>query len=206
VYEAAVATIPALRSWVDPGGTEPITAVLPMAGLRNSVAGASPVDGLGRVGDAYSHTDASLAHGLTFAVQAVALAQALTDHSDHGNVAHAYAAATMPELRERYEWITRVDHQRVRRWQSEPVDPGRQDEAYALFCLVAGAAVAQVDADVIRAFDPRIGLLDCTGLLDDDIGRRRRIEQRFADLRDAPASPSGPAQDDLAATIAAAIA
>ena len=37
VFEAAVAQIPALRAWIDPGGVDPITDVLPMAGLRNSI-------------------------------------------------------------------------------------------------------------------------------------------------------------------------
>jgi 2-polyprenyl-6-methoxyphenol hydroxylase-like FAD-dependent oxidoreductase len=204
-FEAAVATIPALASWVDPQGVEPITPVLVMAGLRNTLNAPSPVVGLFRTGDAYAHSDPTLAHGLAFAiVHAVALGNALADHAEPVDVAGAYAAATQPELQERYRWITQLDEQRLRVWQGEPVEFGRHDGDYALFCLAAAGAVARVDADVFRVFNRRIGLLDRTGVLDDDIALRQRIERRFAELRSAPAAPLGPSQDEMAAVVGAA--
>ena len=206
-YEAAVATIPALRSWVDPDGVEPITTVLPMAGLRNTLMNPTPMLGLGRVGDTYSHTDPTLAHGLAFSViHAVALAHAVDDYSDPADVADAYSAATLPaEARERYNWITQLDEQRLRMWHGERVDFDRHDGAYALFCMAAVGAVARVDADVFRLFNRRIGLLDRVGALDDDIAMRQRIERRFTELRTAPVVPLGPSEDGMTAAVSSAI-
>jgi flavin-dependent dehydrogenase len=205
-YQAAVATIPALRSWVDPDGVEPITPVLPMAGLRNSLRDPSPAVGLFRVGDAYSHTDPTLAHGLAFSVvQAVAVGQAVADYPDLADAAGAYTAATLPELRERYHWVTALDQQRLLNWQGTTVPFDRHDGAYALFSMVAAGAVARVDPEVFRVFNRRIGLLDRTAVLDDDLALQHRIEQRFGELRAKPAAPAGPAADEFAAVLAASV-
>jgi 2-polyprenyl-6-methoxyphenol hydroxylase-like FAD-dependent oxidoreductase len=205
-YEAAVATIPALRSWADPAGVEPITPVLPMAGLRNTLMNPTPMVGLIRAGDTYSHTDPTLAHGLAFSViHAIALAHAVDNHADPADVAQAYSAATLPEARERYHWITQLDEQRLRMWHGDRVDFDRHDGAYALFCMAAVGAVARVDPDVFRLFNRRIGLLDRVGVLDDDIAMRQRIEQRFATLRTAPAVPLGPSEEEMTAAASSAI-
>jgi hypothetical protein len=177
-----------------------------MAGLRNTLAEPSPAIGIFRAGDAYSHTDPTLAHGLAFAViHAVALCRAITDHSDLADAAGAYAAATLPELRERYGWITQLDDQRLRWWLGEPVAIDRHNGAYALFSMAAAGAVARVDPDVFRVFNRRIGLLDRTGVLDDDLALRQQIERRFAELGTAPAAPLGPSQDEMVAVVAAAV-
>jgi flavin-dependent dehydrogenase len=201
-FEAAIATIPVLRSWVDPDGVDPITPVMPMAGLRNTLSVASPVVGLLRVGDAYSHTDPTLAHGLTFSiVQAVALGRALADQEDLADVADAYAEQTREELGERYAWITDLDDQRLRAWQGEPVPLGSHGGAYALFCMVAAGAVARTDPDVFRVFNRRIGLLDRTAVLDDDLAMRDRIERGFAELRRSPPPPQGPSREEMLAVL-----
>jgi 2-polyprenyl-6-methoxyphenol hydroxylase-like FAD-dependent oxidoreductase len=203
-FEAAVATIPALRSWVDPDGVRPITPVLPMAGLRNTMAEPTPAIGLFRVGDAYAHTDPTLAHGLAFAIiHAIALTRAM-QHAELVEVAQAYLAATQAEARERYDWIACLDEQRLQRWLGEAVPIDRHDGAYALFSMAAAAAVATVDPEVFRVFNRRIGLLDRTGVLDDDHGLRQRIQRRFVELRATPTAPLGAPQDELAAIVAAA--
>jgi hypothetical protein len=61
--------------------------------------------------------------------------------------------------------------------------------------------VARVDPTVFRIFNRRIGLLDRTAVLDDDIALRRRIEQRFAALRAGPAPIQGPGRDELLAVL-----
>jgi 2-polyprenyl-6-methoxyphenol hydroxylase-like FAD-dependent oxidoreductase len=206
-FEAAVSRIPALASWVDPDGVDPITDVLPMAGLRNSYTEqASPVPGLLLAGDAYCHTDPTLAHGLAFGlVHAAAVAQAVADHDEASDIAAAYAAATQPELRERFAWASALDEQRLRNWLGEPVDIAHHDGDYALFSMAAAGAVARVDPDVFRVFNRRIGLLDRTGVLDDDPALRRHIEARFGELRQAPAVPLGPPRDELLAAAQAAV-
>lgn len=205
-FEAVVARIPALASWVNPVGVDPITDVMPMAGLRNSFTErASPVPGLLLAGDAYCHTDPTLAHGLAFGlIHAAAIARAAADHTDVVDVAGAYAAATLPELRERFGWASAIDEQRLRNWMGEPVDAAHQDGDYALFTMAAAGAVARVDPDVFRVFNRRIGLLDRTGVLDDDVTLRRHIEASFAELRATPPEPLGPAREELLAAARAA--
>jgi 2-polyprenyl-6-methoxyphenol hydroxylase-like FAD-dependent oxidoreductase len=205
-FEAAVARIPALASWADPAGVEPITDVLPMAGLRNSFTDRpSPAPGLLLAGDAYCHTDPTLAHGLAFGlVHAAAAVSALDEHADPVDLADAYAVATQPELRERFEWASALDDQRLRNWLGEPVDLAHHDGDYALFSQAAAGAVARVDPEVFRVFNRRIGLLDRTGVLDGDLGLRRRIEATFADLRARPGPPLGPPRDELLAAARAA--
>lgn len=205
VFEAAVTSIPGLRQWVDPGGVEPITRVLPMAGLRNSIRSydATSAGGLVPVGDAYSHTDPVIAHGLSFGIiHAAELAKALRDNEDAPGVAAAYVAATAPELRERYEFATALDEQRHRMWSGGPVDFAHRDGDYALFTLVAAGTVALQDPDVFRMFVRRMGLLDSTTVLDGDADLQRRIEAVFTQLLAMPRPPPGPSRDEML-TIAA---
>jgi 2-polyprenyl-6-methoxyphenol hydroxylase-like FAD-dependent oxidoreductase len=201
-FEAAAAQVPTLHSWVDPSLVEPITDVLPMAGLRNSIAGYEPRTALGvvPVGDAYCHTDPVLAHGLSFAlVHATAVARALTDHGELADAQAAYRVAVLPALRERYDLATALDEQRLRMWLGQPVDFRHADGDYALFTMVAGTAVASVDPVVAEVFVRRIGLLDSTRVLDDDKAMQRRIEDIFAELAARPRPPVGPSREEMLA-------
>ncbi len=206
-FEAAVARIPALRQWVDPAGVDPITDVLPMAGLRNTIRSyeATSVVGLVPIGDAFCHTDPVLAHGLSFAlIHAAELVAALREHKDLADAFTAYAAATTPALRERYDYATALDEQRHRMWVGKPVDFARREGDYALFSMVAAGAAATIDPDVFRVFVRRIGLLDSTAVLDSDIDLQRRIEELFRQVLASPRPPAGPPHEEmLAATIAA---
>jgi 2-polyprenyl-6-methoxyphenol hydroxylase-like FAD-dependent oxidoreductase len=207
VYEAAVATIPSLSGWVDPSGVDPITDVLPMAGLYNVLApDPAPRPGLVSVGDAYCHTDPTLAHGLAFAlIHAAALADAVEMHAEPDDIGAAYRATTRPEVEERFGLASALDDQRARMWRGEPVDAFRHDGHYALFTFAAAAAVARLDPTVFRVFNRRIGLLDRTAVLDDDLALRQLIEQRFAELRATPPPPLGPAKDEMLAVMAEAL-
>lgn len=201
-FEAGVAQVPALRSWVDPQLVEPITDVLPMAGLRNVLADYDPRTVIGRVpvGDAYCHTDPVLAHGLSFAlIHATAVARVLSEHGDVGDAQSAYRSAVYPALRERYELATALDDQRLRMWLGEPVDFRHRDGDYALFSMVAGGAAASVDPEIAEMFVRRIGLLDSTRVLDDDESMQKRIEAAFAELAAAPRPAPGPSREEMLA-------
>ena len=206
VFEAVVARVPTVRTWADPEVAEPITPVLPMGGLQNVVdepeAGAPR--GLHPVGDSRGHTDPVLAHGMAFALMhAVELAHALRDWPDEADAGAAYVASTLPALRERFAFATELDEQRLRMWTNGPIAFDRQDGDYALFSVVAGAAVAMADADVLRMYARRMGLLESTRALDDDSAMRRRIEERFRALRSAAGSPEGPERAEMVALIEA---
>ena len=207
VFEAAVAQIPALRGWVDPDGVEPITDVLPMAGLRNTLRHYDPNAGRGLVpvGDALAHTDPVLSHGLPLAlIHARELTTALHEHEVVDDALSQYAERTAPVLRERFDFATALDAQRLRHWLGESVDFTRRDGDYALFTFIAGGAAAMVDAEVFRVVTRRMGLLDSTSVLDDDLAMQQRIEDLFAEARSAPRPPSGPTRDEMVELVSTA--
>jgi hypothetical protein len=207
-FEAAVARIPALRQWVDPAGVDPITDVLPMAGLRNTIQSydATSAVGLVPIGDAFCHTDPVLAHGIAFAlIHAAELVAALREHNDRAGAFTAYAAATTPALRERYDYATALDEQRHRMWVGKPVDFARRAGDYALFSMVAAGAAATIDPDVFPVFVRRIGLLDSTAVLDSDIDLQYRIEVLFRQVLASPPPPAGPPHEEMLAATTAAV-
>ncbi len=201
-FEAAVDRIPVLRMWVDPDLVDPITPVLAMANLQNTIRlhdESTPL-GLFPVGDAYCHTDPVLALGLSFSlIHALETARALREHEDPRDAFGAYSAATMPALRERYDLATGLDEQRLRMWTGHPVDFAHRDGDYASFSMVATGAAAMVDPGICRVFLRRIGLLDSTRVLDDDIALQEKIEGIFAEMMTKPRPAQGPAKDEMLA-------
>jgi 2-polyprenyl-6-methoxyphenol hydroxylase-like FAD-dependent oxidoreductase len=205
-FEAAIAQIPALASWANPHGVDPITPVMAMAGLRNSLRAGSPAPGLLAVGDAYGHTDPVLAHGLAFAlVHAAKLAHVVGDN-DVVDAADDYVAATAPALRERYDFATALDEQRLRMWLGGDVDFAHHDGDYALFTIAAGGVAATTDASLARVFLRRIGLLDSTRVLDDDLALRQRIEAAFAEAVKLPRPRPGPTRAEMLETVRRTVA
>jgi 2-polyprenyl-6-methoxyphenol hydroxylase-like FAD-dependent oxidoreductase len=201
-FEAAVAQVPALASWVNPDGVDPITPVMAMAGLRNSLRAGSVAAGLVAVGDAYGHTDPVLAHGLAFGlVHAAELTRAVGETADVVDAVDAYDAATAPALRERYEYATALDQQRLRMWLGEDVDFAHHDGDYALFTIVAGSVAATTDAALARVFLRRVGLLDSTRVLDDDLALQERFEAAFENAAKVPRPRPGPTRSQKIATL-----
>jgi flavin-dependent dehydrogenase len=201
-FDAGVAQVPALASWADPEGVDPITPVMAMAGLRNGLRSGSPAAGVAVVGDAYGHTDPGLAHGLAFSlVHAAELASAVRAHADIGDACEEYAAATAREMRERYEYLTALDAERSRMWHGGDVDFAHHDGDYALFTFLAGGVAAPSDPLLARVFLRRIGLLDSTRVLDDDLALQLRIEAAFAEAVRVPRPRLGPSREDMLAAV-----
>jgi 2-polyprenyl-6-methoxyphenol hydroxylase-like FAD-dependent oxidoreductase len=201
-FEAAIAQVPALASWVTPEGVDPITPVMAMAGLRNSLRAGSPTAGLVAVGDAYSHTDPVLAHGLAFGLaHAAELARVLGENADVTDAANDYVAATAPELRERYDYATALDEQRLRMWRGGEVDFAHHDGDYALFTIAACGVAAATDVALARVFLRRIGLLDSTRVLDGDLALRERMEGAFAEAVKVPRPRPGPSRAEMISTV-----
>jgi len=205
-FEAAVAQVPALASWVNPQGVEPITPVMAMAGLRNSLRAGSLAPGLVAVGDAYGHTDPVLAHGLAFALAHAAKLARVVGENDVVDAADDYVAATAPELRERYDYATELDEQRLRMWLGGDVDFAHHDGDYALFTIAAGGVAATTDAALARVFLRRIGMLDRTRVLDDDLVLRRRVEAAFQEAVKVPRPRPGPTRVEMLETVRRAAA
>ena len=203
-FEAAIAQVPALASWANPAGVDPITPVMAMAGLRNSLRAGSPAAGLVAVGDAYGQTDPVLAHGLAFClVHAAELARAVDENADVIDAMEDYVAATAPALRERYDYATALDEQRLRMWLGGDVDFTHHNGDYALFTLVAGGVAATTDIALARVFLRRLGLLDSTRVLDDNLPLRKHIESAFEKAMKVPRPLPGPTRAEMIATVGA---
>lgn len=164
----------------------PITDVQPMGGLANILR-----DGDWRaapVGDAFCHTDPSLAYGLSFS-----LAHA-RELARSGSI-EEYLDRVRPEATERYALACAIDDARVRRYAGERLDLTRRDGCYPLFAFIAAVATAPQDDLILRRTVGRIGLLDRVAVFDEDAELHDRIERRIATLPPPP-SP-GPPRDEL---------
>jgi 2-polyprenyl-6-methoxyphenol hydroxylase-like FAD-dependent oxidoreductase len=204
-FEAATALMPALHAWTNPDTSEPITDVLPMGSLQNTIRARPPAAGVIAVGDALCHTDPALALGLSFALlHARALAAALRATDD---VADAFDAAVRPDIEERFTFAGALDDARARLWAGAPIDVGRRDGGgYALFTVAAGGAAALQDGDVLRRVVRRNTLLESLAGLDGDVAMLERIERLVTELRAAGRAPPGPARDELLVVARAAAA
>ena len=208
VFARATDSIAVLRSWSDPELVEPITDVLTMAGLHNSLRLVDPSSAVGvlPIGDAYGHTDPTLAHGLSFGIiHAVALAASLREHRDLLDAGAAFASATAPALTERFSLASNMDTQRLAMWRGESPDFSSPDGAFELFSFVAAAAVALVDGDVMRAVVRRLGLLDSTTVFDDDLAMQRQIEQQFKAMQSVPRPAPGPSFEEMSELLASSV-
>lgn len=210
-FNAATALMPALWSWVNPDTSEPITDVLPMGSLQNTlrtpVGGQPPAIGLISIGDALCHTDPVFALGLSFGlVDARELRTALEGHGgDVEAAALAFDAAVRPDMIERYAFATALDQLRVRRWTGETFDIAHRDGgAYPLFITAAGMAAALVDAEVFRRMVRRNYFLESIRGVDDDVALQERIERIFGELLAQPRSRPGPDRDELLEAMRAA--
>ena len=213
-FEAAIAMMPALDAWTNGDTSEPITDVLPMGSLQNTIV-AGPADGdsaigLIGVGDAICHTDPVASLGLSFAlIHARHLAAAVRDHGDDPEgAARAFDALARPEMEERYAYVTAIDDTRRRLWAGERIDYTHADGgAYPFFSYAATGMASLADAGVARALLRRNYFLDPLAAVDDDPSMQGWIEGFYADLAAGAASHPrpGPAHDVLIETMEAAI-
>ena len=203
-FEAATRTMPALDAWTNPGTSEPITPVLPMGSLQNTLRslsdGRPPVVGLVSVGDALCHTDPVASLGLSFAlIHARLLAAAIRDSgSDIEAVALAFDALARPEMDERFAYVSAIDDTRHRLWAGESIDyTHASGPAYAFFTYAAGGYASLAHGDLFRALVRRNFFLDPLAVLDDDAAMQARLEDFYVQLRAASGARPGPGREEL---------
>jgi 2-polyprenyl-6-methoxyphenol hydroxylase-like FAD-dependent oxidoreductase len=196
-YEAACRQTPALRPLVDSDFAEPITPVLAMGQLPNTLRHYVDeervrVTGLLPVGDAVAHTDPTFALGLSFAlIHARAVVKAIASAAtDAEALALTYWEMVYPEMRERYELAVASDDARAALWQGEAVDFTRAEGCYPLFALFAASAAALQDDDVLRKTSRRIGFLDRVAVFDHDTALHAKIEGLIGPATSRQANPS----------------
>jgi 2-polyprenyl-6-methoxyphenol hydroxylase-like FAD-dependent oxidoreductase len=212
-FEAAARAMPALDAWTNTDTAEPITAVLPMGSLQNTLRSLPddrpPTIGLISVGDAICHTDPVLSFGLSFSlIHARHLVSVLSDHgSDLADAALAFDALARPEMEERYAYVSAIDETRSRLWSGESIDFSHADGgAYPFFTYAATGISSLAEGDVFRALVRRNTFVDPLSVLDDDAAMQQRLQGFYADLAGAGRPRPGPSREELLDIMTAATA
>lgn len=206
--------MPPLRVWADPELVEPITDVLSMGSLQNTIRafddGRPPALGFIGVGDSVIHTDPALSLGLSFSlIHARHLAAVLREHEDDDLEALAYAfeGRVRPEMEERFDYVSAIDDTRTRLWAGETIDYTHADGgAYPFFTYAAAGIASLADGDLARALVRRNQFLDPLSVLDQDPGLIEKLEAFYAGpLTEARRNGrAGPPRDQLLEVIRAA--
>jgi 2-polyprenyl-6-methoxyphenol hydroxylase-like FAD-dependent oxidoreductase len=212
-FEAAIASLPALHSWTDEDMSEPITDVIPMGSLQNTIRafdeGRAPALGFVAVGDAIIHTDPVLAMGLAFSLMhARELAAAVREvDGEPEQVAYAFDALARPEMEERFAYVTAIDDTRTRLWAGESIDfTHAGGGAYPFFTYGAAGVASLAEGELARALVRRNQFLDPLAVLDEDGTLIAELEAFWERLR-APGRPRlGPNRQDLIGLMRAALA
>ena len=199
-FSAFCREVPQLRDWVDLDFARPVTDVVPMGSLQNSIigwndGGRPAATGLLPVSDAWIHTDPTFALGLCNSlIHARAIGSALSRHGANvEDVALDYFTQAIPEAEECYRLASAIAEARHRRWAGD-LAFGR-DSNLAFFIMVAGGVAAQHDAEIFRRVVRRNGFLDRTSVMEEDEEMLARIERIFMDKRSAP--PPAPDRETM---------
>jgi 2-polyprenyl-6-methoxyphenol hydroxylase-like FAD-dependent oxidoreductase len=199
-FERVARQLPGVADWLD--AAEPITSVLPMGQLRNTlrqmVADDTPlVTGLIPIGDARCHTNPTFAFGLSLGLsQATALGPAIGSAADDSDLVLTMEAAVGADAAARYEAVSAEDRDRIRLWSGEPISPTNRLDSMPLFLRSVVYRVATQDPTLLRAVCRRINLLDPIDALPSDQEMLDQAETLFNEL---PASTPPPRRAMLAA-------
>ncbi|HLM17759.1 MAG TPA: FAD-dependent oxidoreductase [Acidimicrobiia bacterium] len=204
-FARVVRACPLHAHWLD---GEPITGVLPMAGIldkyrRFVVDGAPVATGYAAVGDAWACTNPSAGRGLSIGLMH---AQRLRDvvrsslDDPHG-FAVEWDAVTQAELAPWY-W-NQLAADRARLDEMDAVREGRAPVVDTTVPLppqyMAAARAAAFDADVFRALLETLG---CLALPDEVFSRPGMWDKVLAAAPDEPIAPPGPTREELLALLA----
>jgi 2-polyprenyl-6-methoxyphenol hydroxylase-like FAD-dependent oxidoreductase len=202
VFERVARELPDMTSWLD--AAEPISSVLPMGQLRNTlrettVHGAPLVTGLQPIGDARCHTNPTFAYGLSLSLsQASALADAADTAADDVELATTFEQSVGADAAQRYEAVSAEDRDRVRLWSGQPINPADRSDTMPLFLRSVVYRVAAQDPAVFRAVCRRINLLDPVDALEANEDLLDRAETLF---RDHPPSGAPPPRITMLAAL-----
>ncbi len=203
-WDAVACSIPTLAPLVDPEFALPVTSVLAMGELQNTLrhyveGGRARVLGMIAVGDTVCHTDPTFALGLSFAlIHAGALKDAIADDgSSLESISVGFWNRIYPETRERYDLAVSTDDARAQAWQGTRLDAFHAAGSYPLFAMVSAALAASRDDEILRRTIRRIGFLDRLAVFDNDSNLHDRIEGIVAEMLAAGPPPQHPARERL---------
>jgi len=216
-FEAAANAIPAIRKWLEPDRSEPVTGVYGMAGLKNRkrvfMRDGEPVAlGVHAIGDASIHTNPLYGRGCALAfVHAYLLADALQVHGDEaGALAFELERGTRREIEPWYRSAVAQDRdaREVAAQQLRGEDPfvtdapsdARVDPMRFFRSLLRHGLLPalRTDALVLRAFLRNFNLLEPPDslLTNGEVMRRVLAAWQQRDQR-APAEPLGPGRAEM---------
>ena len=193
-FERVARELPGMTSWLD--SAEPISSVLPMGQLRNtlretSVDGAPLVTGLVPIGDARVHTNPTFAFGLSLSLNhASALADAADAAHDDVDLVSRFEQTVGVDAAQRYEAVSTEDRDRVRLWSGETINPTDRTDTMSLFLRSVVYRVAAHDPAIFRSVCRRINLLDPVDALAANEELLDRAERLFNELPPTGGSPS----------------
>jgi 2-polyprenyl-6-methoxyphenol hydroxylase-like FAD-dependent oxidoreductase len=205
------ARIPGVDAWVDPAVAHPITPVLPMGQLSNTLRQFAPngrpvAPGLQPIGDALCHTNPTFAFGSSLALDhAFTLADVLDRATDHCELAQRFHDRVGEDAESRFRAVVSEDRDRARLWGGEPIDVSDPEASMPLFLRSVVYRAAPADAGILRAVVRRIDLLDTVDRLERDEARLERARAIFRGMQASGALPaSGPTRDQMLEALAAA--
>lgn len=198
-FLAACRSVPVLAPLLADDFAEPITPVLPMGGLENTIRDYSPggtavARGFVPVGDAVCHTNPANGLGLSFAlVHALELRDALAS----SELESQYLAQIAPEVREQFKRVCDIDSATARRRRGEQLDMMHRTGCYPLF-TGAVMMVARMDAEICRKVLRRFCFLDLPSAIDDDLPLQERMEALLQKaMASAPPRKQAKSRDEL---------
>ena len=204
-WMASLRSQPIFEPLVDEEVSEPITSVLPMGQLRNTlrrfVADGRPIaSGVVAIGDSLCHTNPRYAWGLSLSIfQGFLLADLVERHGkDSESLVTAFDAAVHPWAKAAFDVATATDNERKRYWSGEPIDFTAPSDGLQLFLLMVLPIAGTKDAVIFRKAVRRMMLLDNPH----DIEKDRALLERGAEIvrgivASATPPPQGPPRDEL---------
>ena len=220
-FEAAAAALPAIRAWVDPATSEPISDVHAMGNLKNTrrwfVRRGEPMAlGVFPVGDALIHTNPLNGRGCTLAwINAELVADALAQHPDEPRrFAQSLDAAiereivpwyrsTLAQDRDAIE-VSKAQRQGEDPYAYERADGSVDPKAYMRALLRDGLLPAmRQDLVLLRAFMRVFNLLEDPSDLMKDPRVMQRALAAFAQQGQQPRIARGPDRAQMLACLSA---
>jgi hypothetical protein len=209
-YMASLRAQSGFKELISEDVSEPITPVLPMGQLRNTlkrfVAEDRPIaSGVIAVGDSRCHTNPRYAWGLSMALyQGWLLADLVREHgNDRDAVSVAFEDAVTPWTSAVFEVATATDNERKRYWGGERLDLLSPHDARQLFLLQFFPAAGMRDAEIFRKAVRRLMLLDDPRQVETDGDLLDRGAAILRDMFGASGPPTqGPEREQLLGLLA----
>jgi flavin-dependent dehydrogenase len=198
-FDRVARRLPGMREWLELA--RPITDVLPMGRLRNSlkqtlINDVPVVSGLVPIGDSRSHTNPTFAFGASLALsQAVALGSAVDTAADLNDLTTSFEYVVHPDATERFHAVSAEDSDRYRAWSGQPITVTDRHDTMSLFLRSVVYRVAPFDPAILRAVCRRINALDPVDALPAQTDLLDRAETMYRDM--ASGLPAPPSRTDL---------